>query len=84
MKDHSMFLKVVSKVLIRCFFMNIAVAFLWWFFYIITRKCPRTLIFDLSEKEYSLSTYCGIGLLKLYNIIFFLFPYIAIKKVLKL
>ena len=84
MKDHSNFLEVVSKVLIRCFFMNFAVAFLWWFVYIITRNWLRTLVFDISAKSYSLSTYCGIGLLKLYNIIFFLFPYIAIKRVLKL
>jgi hypothetical protein len=38
----------------------------------------------MSEREYSITNYCGIGLLKLYNMVFFLFPYIAINRVLKL
>jgi hypothetical protein len=76
-------LELVSKVLIRCFFMNSAVAFVWWLLYMVTCKRFPKFMFDMSDREYSISNYCGIGLLKLLNMVFFLFPYIAIIRVLK-
>ena len=63
-------LDVTAKILIRCFFM-------------IGRGEFRTLIFNITAHEFALATYCGIAFAKVCNIMFFLFPYIAIRWLLK-
>jgi len=77
-------LDVISKILIRCVLMNVGVILLWWCFFMISRGHGlQTLIFNLTPHEVTLITYCGIAFAKLCNIMFFLFPYVAIKWVLK-
>jgi hypothetical protein len=77
-------LETKAKVSIRCFFMNYALILLWWASYMIGRRCKlHKLIFNLNQHEFALVTYCGIAFAKVCNVMFFLFPYIAIRWVLK-
>ncbi|HUJ90504.1 MAG TPA: hypothetical protein VLX12_09940 [Syntrophorhabdales bacterium] len=76
-------LDVTAKILIRCFFMNFALILFWWCFFMIGRGEFRTLIFNITAHEFALATYCGIAFAKVCNIMFFLFPYIAIRWLLK-
>ncbi|MGO9377373.1 MAG: DUF6868 family protein [Dissulfurispiraceae bacterium] len=81
-------LEVAAKILIRCFILNIALILLWFIFYLIGSGRwgyeLHSKIFDITSHEFVLINYCGIAFAKLCNIIFFLFPYVAIRLVLKL
>jgi len=81
-------LEVTAKILIRCFILNFAVILLWFVFYLIGSGRwgyeLHSKIFDISRHEFAVINYCGIAFAKLCNFIFFLFPYVAIRIVLKL
>jgi len=76
-------LDVTARILIRCFFMNFALILLWWCVFMISRGEFRTLIFNITAHELALATYCGIAFAKVCNMMFFLFPYIAIRWMLR-
>jgi hypothetical protein len=81
-------LEVTAKILIRCFILNFALVLFWFFFFLIGSSQwgyeLHSKIFDITRHEFALINYCGIAFVKLCNIIFFLFPYVAIRLVLKL
>ena len=81
-------LEVTAKILIRCFILNFALILLWFIFYLIGSSQwgyeLHSKIFDITRHEFVLINYCGIAFAKLCNFIFFLFPYVAIRLVLKL
>lgn len=77
-------LEVTAKILIRCFVLNFALILLWFFFFLIKGGYEfHSRIFDITRHEFVLISYCGIAFAKLCNLIFFLFPYVAIRLVLK-
>jgi hypothetical protein len=80
-------LEITAKILLRCFILNFALI-LFWFFFFLTGSGRwgykfHSKIFDITSHEFALINYCGIAFVKLCNIIFFLFPYVAIRMVLK-
>ncbi len=81
-------LEVTAKILIRCFILNFALVLFWFFFFLIGSSQwgyeLHSKIFDITRHEFALINYCGIAFVKLCNIIFFLFPYVAIRLGLKL
>lgn len=81
-------LEVTAKILIRCFILNFALVLFWFFFFLIGSSQwgyeLHSKIFDITRHEFALINYCGIAFVKSCNIIFFLFPYVAIRLVLKL
>ena len=82
--DLNHILDAIAKILLRCVLMNLGVIVLWWCFFMVSRGDGlQTLIFNLTPHEVALITHCGIALAKLFNIMFFLVPYIAIRWVLK-
>ncbi len=77
-------LDATARILIRCVFMNVGLALLWWLLFMVGRRYEfHTLIFNITPHEFALITYCGIAFIKLCNIVFFIFPYIAIRWVLR-
>ncbi|MFI5294572.1 MAG: DUF6868 family protein [Thermodesulfovibrionales bacterium] len=80
-------LEVTAKILIRCFILNFALVLFWFFFFLIGSSQwgyeLHSKIFDITRHEFALINYCGIAFVKMCNIIFFLFPYVAIRLVLK-
>ena len=82
--DLNHILDAIAKILIRCVLMNLGVILLWWCFFMIIRGHGlQTLLFNLTPHEIALITHCGIAFFKVCNIMFFLFPYIAIRWVMK-
>jgi hypothetical protein len=81
-------LEVTAKILLRCFILNFAFILFWFFFFLIGSSRWgyefHSKIFDITRHEFELINYCGMAFVKLCNFIFFLFPYVAIKLVLKL
>ncbi len=79
-------LEKLSAVLIRCFFLSLALLFIWLIFYSIGGGAGCSLHskwFELSKHDYDLLNYFGIAFTKICAIMFFLFPYISIRLVLR-
>ena len=81
-------LEVTAKILIRCFILNFTLILLWFLFFLVGGgRWGYELhagIFDITRHEFTLINYCGMAFVKLCNLIFFLVPYVAIRRVLKL
>lgn len=78
-------LEKLSAVLIRCFFLSLALLFIWLIFYSIGGSAGYSLHsrwFELSKHDYDLLNYFGVAFTKICAIVFFLFPYISIRLVL--
>ena len=76
----------VSKVLIRCLAFCVGLLVIWLAAILFMRDMIHTVhggMFGLLDHELDLILYCGMGLLKLLAITFFLIPWLAIRHVLK-
>ena len=76
----------VAGILIRCFFLAYALLILWFFLYVLVGDLGYGMHaqwFELSRHDYALINYYGMAFVKVCAIIFFLFPYFAIKLVLR-
>ena len=76
----------LATILGGAFLFNLAILLLWfgcilfapeWFYKINANW------FNIGRHEFDVINYCGIGFLKIINIVFFLFPYLSIKFVLR-
>ena len=78
-------LDAVAKVLLRCFVFGLVVLLIWFGFFVFAGDWVHEVHrkwFDLGRHEFALIHYCGMGLMKLCLLLFFLFPYLAIRWVL--
>ncbi|HOE19083.1 MAG TPA: hypothetical protein PLX02_15080 [Syntrophorhabdaceae bacterium] len=85
-EEHIYLLERLSAVLIRCFFFSLAVLFLWFIFFLIGGDAGYRLhsqLFGLSRHDYDVLNYFGIAFTKICAFLFFLFPYISIRLVLR-
>jgi len=79
-------LDLVAKVLLRCFLFGCLLLLVWAGFYLLAGDFLfrwHNQLFGLTQHEMSLIHYCGIALAKILVLLFFLFPYIAIRLVLR-
>ena len=79
-------LDALAKVLLRCFVLGFLLLLIWVVFFVLAGDVVHNLhgkMFGLSPHELNLIHYCGMGLFKLCVFLFFLFPYIAIRMVLR-
>ena len=79
-------LDALSKVLLRCFVLGYALILLWVGVYFAAGAViygPANRMFGLTAHEVDLIQYCGIAFVKCLVLLFFLFPYIAIRLVLR-
>ena len=74
--------KFVEGVLLRCFIYGFVLLLFWfvlflaaggWMYYF------HSAMFDITEHEFNVMNYCGMGLLKLFVSVFFFIPYIAMR-----
>ena len=86
-KDEQIYLlESMAGILIRCFFLAYALLLIWFVFYWVGGDWGYNLTsqwFKVSKHEYDLVCYYGIAFMKICVLTFFLFPYIAIKLVLR-
>ena len=76
----------LAKVLIRCFVLGYLFLLLWFGVFLLAGDLIYRLngpLFDLSQHEVNLMHFYGIVFVKCCSILFFLFPYIAIRLVLR-
>ncbi len=86
-KDEQIFLlENLAGILIRCFFLTYSLLMIWFVFFLASGDWGYNLTspwFKVNKHEYELVCYYGIAFMKICALIFFLFPYIAIKLVLR-
>jgi hypothetical protein len=76
----------VAEIFLRCFLLCYALLLLWFAFYFLAGNWAYGIQagwFELSRHDFSLLNYCGIAVTKICALIFFLFPYLSIKLVLR-
>ncbi len=76
----------LAAIFIRCFFLTFALLLVWFVFFLVAGEWGYYLHsqwFDLSPENYDLMFYYGMAFIKTCAFVFFLFPYIAIKLVLR-
>ena len=79
-------LDLVAKVLLRCFILGCMLLLVWAGLFLLAGDFMFQLhrqLFGLTQHEMALIHYCGIALVKVLVLLFFLFPYIAIRLVLR-
>ena len=79
-------LDVLAKVLLRCFVFGVLFLLLWVAGYLLAGgfiSRQGNLLFGLTPHEINVIHYCGLALVKSCVVLFFLFPYLAIRLVLR-
>jgi hypothetical protein len=79
-------LDIISGVLIRCFLLTFALLLTWFLFFLLGGEQGYRIHsqwFDLSRRDYDLLSYYGMAFMKISAILFFLFPYVAVRLVLR-
>jgi len=86
MKTIDEVLEVIEQVLIRCVVMGVIVLLFWWgaleFLGNLAYDVHCTLA-PMTRQQFDLIHYAGIGLTKLAVTLFFFFPYVAVRLVIK-
>ncbi|MBI1246815.1 hypothetical protein GC197_03095 [bacterium] len=80
------FFDTLAKILLRCWIIGFALLLFSLVVFLLTGKIIDDIhgrLFGLSPHELDLIIYCGLGLFKLFILIFFLLPWIAIRLVLR-
>jgi hypothetical protein len=78
-------LDAISRILWRSTLIGIAFLFIWFFAFKLAASAiyQQAAWFGLSVHECDLVMYCSMGFVKVLVLIFFFFPYIAIRLVLR-
>lgn len=79
------FFETLASILLRCWLLGLLVLLIWFGVYLAAGEAIHRLhgpMFGLSRHEMDLIFYCGMGLLKLFVIVFFFFPWLGIRLVL--
>jgi hypothetical protein len=85
-KETNDFFDTLAKVLLRCWIFGFVLVSIWFGVYLLAGDLVLRLHghwFGLSKHELDLIFYCGMGLLKLLVYVFFFFPWLAIRLVLR-
>lgn len=80
------FFRQLSKVLLRCWIFGFALLLIWFGVFVVAGESVHrhhAQMFGLSWHEMQLIFYCGMGLLKLFVLLFFFLPWLAIRLVLR-
>ena len=79
-------LESIATILGSTFLLNLTLLFLWFFPVLFAPDWMYRMNvrwFAISRHEFDLVNYVGIAFLKIINIVFFLFPYLSIKLLLR-
>ncbi|MHC4707694.1 MAG: DUF6868 family protein [Planctomycetota bacterium] len=79
-------LETLAGICLRCFALSISLLVVWFVFYLIAGSWAYSIHsrwFNVDEFDFELMCYYGMAFIKMVAFIFFLFPYISIKLVLR-
>jgi len=75
--------KFVKRALLRCFIMGYGVLIIWFLFFLLADElvydAHGSLFKEITDRQFQIIHYCGMGLLKLIVSVFFFIPYIAMR-----
>ena len=83
---NDIFLQTLATILIRSFLFGLAFLLLWFFLYLIAPGWMFEMNvrwFNIGKRDFDLINYFGIGFVKISILLFFLFPYLAIRSMLR-
>jgi hypothetical protein len=73
----------VEGVLLRCFILGFVVLIIWFLFIVfaggLAYDVHGSMFTEITDRQFEVIHYCGMGLLKLFVFVFFLIPYIAMR-----
>ena len=78
--------QLFAKIFLACFFLGMGLLLIWFAIFFAIGNLGHTIhsfFFNISEFDYKLMNYYGMTAVKIFSIVFFLIPFIAIKIVLK-
>ena len=79
-------LDAIAGVLLRCFVLSILLLLVWFVFYIMAGDWAYSIHsrwFEISKHNFDTMCYYGMGIVKITAFLFFLFPYVSIRLVLR-
>jgi hypothetical protein len=80
------FLRTLATILIRSFLFGLAFLLLWFLLYSIAPGWMFEMNarwFNIGKRDFDLINYFGIGFVKISILLFFFFPYLAIRSMLR-
>ena len=80
------FFDTLAEVLLRCWIFGFVLLFIWFGAVLLAGEAIHKLhgpMFGLSSHELDVIFYCGMGLLKVFVLVFFFIPWLSIKLLLK-
>jgi hypothetical protein len=80
------FFEILGKILLRCWIIGFLMMLFSLVVFMLTGEVIYSIhgkMFGLSSHELDLIMYCGLGLFKVFVLIFFLLPWVSIKLVLR-
>ncbi len=84
--EHINMLESLSAIFGACFLLSFAFLLFWFIFYLVGGDWGYKITskwFEVSRHNYDLMSYFGIAFVKICAILFFLFPYISIRLLLR-
>ena len=79
-------LDVVAGILLRCFILSFCLLLLWFVLYLLAADWAYSIHsrwFEIDRHNFDLMNYYGMGILKIAAFLFFLFPFVSIKLILR-
>jgi hypothetical protein len=83
---NDVFLQTLATVLLRSFLLGLAFMLLWFLLYLIAPGWMFEMNarwFNIGKRDFELINYFGIGFVKISILLFFFFPYLAIRSMLR-
>jgi heme/copper-type cytochrome/quinol oxidase subunit 2 len=79
-------LQAIAAILLRCFVLSIALLILWFVTFLLAGDLGYAVHarwFELSRHDFDLMNYYVMAVVKICSILFFLFPYVSIRLILR-
>lgn len=79
-------LQSIATILIRSFLFGLALLLLWFLLYLIVPDWMfeiNSRWFNIGKHDFDLINYCGMAFVKISILLFFFFPYLAIRSMLR-
>ena len=79
-------LTVLSKLLLRCFFLGFFFLIFWFVLYMAVNDFMFNMhagMFDVTRHDFDMMNYCGMAFFKLTVFVLFLIPYVSVRLVLR-
>ena len=83
---NDVFLKTLASILIRSFFFGLSFLLLWFLLYLIAPGWMFEMNakwFNIGKRDFDMINYFGMGFVKISILLFFFFPYLAIRSILR-